>query len=648
MRLERFVELKTKLAIGGLLIVALAAGAVWYFHGTRKLTEADSIIIGDFLNGAGDAVFDGSLREALAISLAQSPLLNLISAEKVTEALRAESLPATSQLTRELAPRLCQHLGASVYLTGAINKDGTGYSVRLNANQCANSSEVASARAYAEHKDDVVHALGSAASELRGKLGEDPASLQKFDLPLEQATTSSLEALKSFAEGRRLTREQGSIEAVPALKKATELDSRFALAYSNLAVGYYNLNQNALAADRIRQAFELADRQTVRDRLHITTLYYDLGTGDVGKAIQSYKEWVQLYPRDDIAKGNLASEYFLIGDYDQAANYAQQALRLDPGSAAWYENVSTAYIALMRLEEAQNVLNQAFARKLDDPAMHADVYAVAFLRGDSLGMQREMEWSVGKAGGEDAMLALQADTEAYAGRLKKARELSRRAVEVAQQAQLSEPAAIWEGIAALREAAYGNVQEARAGAEKALEIAPNSRDTQTLASLVFARSGDLRRSQTMLDDLAAANVSNTVVQSAWIPTIHAQTALVNQKPAQALEFLETVKPFERGQLIGNLSYSCMVPVYLRGEALLGTKQGPQALAEFQKLLDSRGIVGNCWSGALALLGQAHAQVISGATSAAKNSYQRFFDLWKTADADIPVLKTARAEFAKLK
>ena len=640
--------MKTKVVIVGIAILLLVAGAFWYFHGTKKLTEADSIIIGDLANSAGDPVFDGSLREALSISLAQSPLLNLISAEKVTEALRAESLPTTSQLTRELAPKLCQRLGATVYLTGAISKAGEGYSMRLSANQCANSDEFASAKAYAGRKDEVVHALGLAASELRAKLGESPESIRKFDLPLDRATTSSVEALKAFAEGRRLTREQGSMEAVSTLKKAIELDPRFALAYSNLAVGYYNLNQNALAADRIRQAFELADRQTVRDRLHITTLYYDLGTGDVQKAIQSYKEWVELYPRDDIAKGNLASEYFLIGDYEQAANYAQQALRLDPGSAAWYENVSTAYIALMRLEEAQNVLNQAFARKLDDSAMHADLYAVAFLQGDAAGMQHEMEWSVGKAGGEDAMLALQADTEAYAGRLKKARELSKRAVEVAQQAQLAEPAAIWQGIAALREAAYGNLQEARAGAEKALEIAPNSRDTQTLASLVFVRSGDLRRSQSMLDDLAAANVSNTVIQSAWIPTIHAQAALMNQKPVQALEFLEAVKPFERGQLIGNLSYSCMVPVYLRGEAFLGTKQGPQALAEFQKLLDSRGIVGNCWSGALALLGQARAQVISGATNAAKNSYQRFFDSWKAADADIPILKAARAEFARLK
>jgi tetratricopeptide (TPR) repeat protein len=640
--------MRTKLIIAGLLLVLLGAGVYWYSRGGTKLTDSDSLLLADFVNSTGDPVFEGALGEALAISLGQSPVLNLISPEKVAEALRSQGLAARASVTRDLASKLCQNLGATVYLTGSVAKDGNSYVLRLAAFRCATASEIASVKSEADSRDQAVHALGLAAAELRGQFGEDPATLQKFNLPLERATTASLEALKAFTEGRRLSREQGAIEAVAPLKKAIEGDARFALAYSNLAVSYYNLNQNALAADRIRQAFELADRQTVRDHLHITTLYYDLGTGDVQKAIASYKEWVQLYPRDDIAKGNLASEYFLIGDYEQAANFAQQALRLDPGSSAWYENVATAYIALMRLEEAQNVINQAFARKLDDAAMHSDLYALAFLQNDAVAMQREMDWSVGKPGGEDDMLALQADTEAYVGHVKKARELSRRAVEAAQSAQLAEPAAIWQGIAALREAAYGNMQEARTGADRVLEIAPKSRDAQTLVSLVLARAGDVRRAQSMMDDLSAAHISNTVVQSAWLPTIRAQAELIGQKPGKAIELLEVVKPYERGQLIGNLSYSCMVPAYLRGEAYLGAGQGPQAFAEFQKLIDSRGVVGNCWSGALALLGQARAQALSGSKSAAKNSYQRFFELWKTADTDVPILKSARVEFAKLK
>ena len=640
--------MKAKLAIAGLLLVVAAAGFFWYSQQGTKLSDTDTILIANFSNATGEPVLDGSLQEALAISLSQSPSLNLVSVEKVAEALRSLGRPLETVVTRDLAPQLCQRLGATVYLTGSISKDGSGYALRLDATRCSSDDAVAHSQSDAAGKGDVVRALGMAAKDLRGKFGEDAASLQKFDLPLDRAATGSLDALKAFSEGRRLAREKGAIDAVPALRKAIESDSRFALAHSNLAVAHYNLNQNALAADHIRQAFELADRQTVRDRLHITTLYYDVATGDVQKAIASYKEWVRLYPRDDIAKGNLSSEYFLIGDYDQAATLAQQALRLDPGSTAWYENLATAYIALQRLEEAQSILDQAFARKLDDPSMHADLYALAFLRGKPAGMEREIAWSAGKPGGEDTMLALRADTEAYAGHVQRARELSRRAVEVAQNAQLTEPAAIWQGMAALREAVYGNLEEARKDADKVLDLAPKSRDAQILAILVLTRIGDVRRAQTMRDDLAAANVSNTVVQSAWLPTIRAQAEMVRGKPVKALELLDLVKPYERGQLIGNLSYSCMIPVYVRAEAYLGAKRGPQALVEFQKLIDSRGVVGNCWSGALAHLGQGRAQALSGSTNAARTSYQEFFALWKNADPDIPILKSARAEFAKLK
>jgi len=640
--------MRTKLLLTVLLIVLFVAGGFWYSGNGIKLTEKDVLLLGDFENSTGDVVFDGSLREALSIGLAQSPVLNLVSAEKVAEALRSQSLAPNTSVNRERARRLCGHVGATVFLTGAIAKDEGTYRLQLRTFECASSKEISSAKSEAQGKSEVVHALGEAAAKLRTQLGENPDSVKKFNLPLERATSSSLEAIKSFADGRRLSREKGSLDALPALKKAIELDPKFALARSNLAVSYYNLNQNALAADSIRQAFELADRQTVRERLHITTLYYDLGTGDVQKAIQSYKQWVDLYPRDDIAKGNLASEYFLIGDYELAANFSSQALSLDPGSVAWYENAAIADIALMRLREARYILNLAASRRLEDSAIHTDVYALAFLQGDTSAMQRELEWSVGKAGGEDAMLALQADTEAYEGHLQKARELSRRAVQAAQAANLAEPAAIWQGISALRDAVYGKTQEARAGADKVLTIAPNSRDAQTLTILVLARLGEQRRAQRMLDDLAAAHVSNTVVQSAWVPTVRAQLDLVNQKPAQALERLQAVKSYERGQLIGNLSYSCMIPAYLRGEAYLATKQGGLALAEFEKLAGNRGIIGNCWSGALGLLGQARAQAMAGSRNAARNSYQRFFELWKTADPHLAILEAARAEFAKLK
>ncbi len=326
--------MKAKLAFAALLLVLVAAGFYWYSGRGTKLSVTDSILIGDFTNATGDPVFEGTLREALAVDLAQSPSLNLVSVEKVGEALRSLGRPAGTRVTREIAPKLCPVLGATVYLTGSVAKDGSGYSLRLDASRCSGDEAVAVAKSDAADKRQALRALGTAAADLRGKFGEEPASLQNFGLPLERATTASLDALAAFTEGRRLAREKGAMEAVPALKRAVELDPRFALAHSNLAVAYYNLSQNALAADQIRQAFELADRQTVRDRLHITTLYYDLATGDVQKAIASYKEWVRLYPRDDIAKGNLSSEYFLVGDYEQAASRCTLIFTRWPSCAA--------------------------------------------------------------------------------------------------------------------------------------------------------------------------------------------------------------------------------------------------------------------------------------------------------------------------
>jgi tetratricopeptide (TPR) repeat protein len=640
--------MRSKLAIAAILVAAALLFGYWYLHRGPKLADTDTIVLIDFSNSTGDTTFDGALQEALAVSLGESPWLNMVSAEKVDEAVRSLGRTTDDSVTPQIAPKVCERSGARAYVAGAIAKDVNNFSVALRAVNCATSESIAKADSEAGSKDTVLHALGIAANKLRANLGETRESIQKFSMPLERATTSSVDALKAYSQGRKLSREKGALEAVAFLKKAVELDPKFALAHSNLAVAYYNLSQNALASEEIRQAFELGDRQTGRDRLHITTLYYDLGTGDVQKAIASYKEWTQLYPRDDIAKGNLSSELFLVGNYEEAASTAEEALRLDPGSAAWYENVSTADISLLRLDQAQAVLNEAVSRKLDDPAMHSDLYALAFLRSDSAAMERELAWAIGKPGGEDTLLALQADTEAYSGHLKKAREFSRRAVDSARQAQLAEPAALWAGLSALREAVFGYPDEAKKGANEILKIAPESRDAKVLAALVFARANDAQSAQSIVDDLGARYVSDTVIQKVWLPTIHAQLELLRENPAKAIEFLEPAKPFERGQLIGNLSSACLIPVYLRGEAYVSARQGMQALTEFQKIQDSRGVVVNCWAGPLSRLGQARAQSLAGYSTAARGAYQDFFALWKDADPEIPVLRSARAEFAKLK
>jgi eukaryotic-like serine/threonine-protein kinase len=640
--------MKIRLLIAAVLMVAAASGVYSYLSRGPKLQENDAVLLADFRNSTGDPVFDGSLREALGISLAQSPYVNILSPEKISESLRSLGRTGAEPLLADLARQVCHHAGARVFVAGQIAREESHYSVSLDALNCATGSKLAKARAGARNKQQVLHALASAATELRKEFGEPPDSIQRFDTPLERAVSPSLEAVKLYSEGRRLTREKGALEGLAPLKEAVDIDARFALAYASLAVSHYNLNQNALAAEEIRQAFEMGDRQTARERLQITTLYYDLGTGDVQKAIASYKQWAQLYPRDDVPRGDLSSEYFLTGDYEDAALSAKEALRLEPSSIAWYENLSTADIALLHLEEAQSILDEAFAKKLDDPSMHANLYALAFLRGDPAAMAHEVASAAGKPGGEDMMLALQADTEAYSGHLKKARELSRRAVESARKSQLAEPAAIWQGLGALREAAFGNPDEARKWADGILPLAPNSRDAGVLTALVLARAGDAGRSRQILDDLRARYISNTLMQTVWIPTIRAQAELTAGNPRAAADLLQAPQPYERGEPIGNLTNCCMIPVYLRGEASLGMRQGPRALAEFGKILESRGIVVNCWAGSLARLGNARAQALIGNAAAARIAYQQFFWQWKDADSEIPVLRAARAEYAKLR
>jgi len=345
--------------------------------------------------------------------------------------------------------------------------------------------------------------------------------------------------------------------------------------------------------------------------------------------------------------GNLSSEYFVIGDYQNAAKYAESALKIDADSAAWYENYSTALLALSRVDEAEKSLNEAFSRKLDDPALHANLYEVAFAKGDTALMEQQLRWAESKPNGEDSILAAQSDTEAYYGRLKKARAYTQRAVESAKRAALTESAAIWEVEAGMREVMFGFPDEAKKHTEAALQYAPESKDVRALASFVYARVGDEQRSQKILDDLRALYVSNMVIQKAWLPVVQAQMSLRKKHYADVVRGLQGVTPYERGQLTGNLSDSCMIPAYLRGEAELGAKDGPGALAEFEKFRANAGVVGSCWSAPLGKLGEARARRLMKPDSSAQQAYAKFLALWKDADADIPVLKQARAEAAKL-
>ena len=638
--------MKTRILLAATIVAGALCAGYWWWQRPTSLGEADLLLLGDIANATGENNFDGTLREALRVALLQSPYLNLVSDEKIHSILREAGQRDGAELTEALLPAVCGKAGAQAYLTGKISRDGSGYVVKLTVDRCTGARRMAKAVAHAGRTDLVVQHLGEAARTLRQDLGESPQSIVKYDVPLERATTPILASLRAYEEARRMIREKGDLEAVPLYKRAIDLDSRFAMAHSGLAVSYYNLNQMGKASDEVRQAYEAGDRQTYREHLNIATLYYDLAQGDIEKAIGGYKEYIRAYPRDDVAMGNLSSEYFVIGDYAAAAKFAEAALKIDPDSAAWYENYSTALLALSRPLEAEKVLQEAFSRKLDDPSLHANLYAVGFAKGDFALMQRELSWAAGKPNGEDSLLAAQSDTEAYFGHLQKAREYTRRAVESAKKAELPESAAVWEVEAAMREAMFGYPEEARKHVESALQLAPESKDVRALASLVFARLGEDSKAQKILDDLRALYVSNMVIQKAWLPVVQAEMKLRKKQYADAINSLEGVTPYEKGQLTGNLSDSCMIPAFLRGEAQLGAGNARQALAEFQKFSTDAGIVGSCWSAPLAKLGMARAEAMSGSTSRAKEAYAKFLEQWKSADPEIPALRQAKAEAAK--
>jgi eukaryotic-like serine/threonine-protein kinase len=636
-------------AAAAAIVLVLVVGAYFYFHRAPILTEKDTIVLADFVNTTGEAVFDGpTLKEALAVDLGQSPFLNILSEDKVTETLRLMGRTPEEHLTKDVTKEICERAGGKVYVAGSIASLGSEYVVSLDAFNCSTGDAVAREQAQTNGKEKLLATLSETASKLRGKLGESLASIQKFDAPLDQATTSSLEALKLFSLGVKARREKGVLEGATEFRRAVELDPNFAMAHANLAICEYDLNQIAFSKSEISKAFELRDRVTQREKLHITTFYYDIGTGEIEKATESYKDWIQTYPRDAQAHLDLGVEYSETGQYDQAVPEFREALRLEPDNVIEIGDLAAVYMSLNRLDEAQTIFSDAEARKIGDAFLRESIYGLAFLRDDAPTMRKEVEWSAGKPGFEDAMLAMQADTEAYGGHLKRARELSKRAAASASSADAKETGALWQVFGALREAVFGIQKDAHEDAAAALAMAPDSRDTQILAGLVFARTGDAGRAHALVESLNKSYPVNTILQSEWIPAINAQVELGRGNGAKAVELLQPAATYEFGQVIGSLNNSCMYQVYLRGEAYLQAKQGTAAAGEFQKLLDHRGIVWNCWSGALAHLGLARARAEAGDTGGARTAYQDFFALWKDADPDIPVLQQAKAEYAKLK
>jgi Tfp pilus assembly protein PilF len=626
------------------VFLIVAAGIIFYSHRATALRPADSIVLADFDNKTGDPVFDETLKQALAVDLGQSPFLNIVSDRKVAAALRLMGRTPDQPAVGEVAREVCQRVGGKAMLAGSISALGNDYVIGLNAINCATGDALVKQQVEAAGKEHVLKAVGNAATEMRGKLGESLVSVRKFDTPIEEATTSSLEALKAYSTGRETWREKGDAAATPFYRRAIEIDPNFPLVYAATAVSYDNLGQFNLAIENATRAYQLRERVSEREKYRIEALYYFAVTGELEKSKQVYELWRQSYPRDGVPAGNLGFIFGQLGQWEKALPQQQDAMRLEP-SAVGYAALAQNEFALNNFDRGKAWLEKAAANKVDSYLVRVQRYQGAFLSGDQDEMQQQLAWAAGRPGEEDWLLSTQSDTEAYFGHLGKAREFSQRAVISAQRADAKETAASWQANAALREAEFGNAASARQNAMAALALAPG-RMVQSLAALALARAGDGARAQKLADSLNQGFPQSTILQGYWLPAIHSATALNEKDPARALQALQTANAYELGQS-DPLQFGMLYPIYLRGQAYLLAHNGKAAAAEFQKIIDHRGVVLNFPLGALAHLGLARAYALQGDTAKARAAYKDFLDLWKDADPGIPILQQAKAEYAKL-
>jgi tetratricopeptide (TPR) repeat protein len=627
------------------LVIALAIGGWLLFtQKAHALTEKDTVVLADFANTTGDAVFDDTLKQALAVDLGQSPFLNILSEDKVRQTLREMTRSPNERLTRDLAREVCERAGSKAYLSGSIAALGTQYVIGLNAVNCQTGDSLAQELMVASGKEQVLKALEKATTSLRKKVGESLSTIQKFDVPIEEATTPSLEALKAYTLAHSALHVKDDIPAAISLyKRAINLDANFAEAYLGLATSYWNAGEAELAAQNAKRAYELRNRVGERAKLSIETHYQVQATGNLGEAEKTLGLQAQTYPRDGSVFGNLGVVHSEMGQYDKAIAEDLQGLALDPARTINYANLATAYQMANRLEDSQSTIQQARKRNLDSPFLHQREYALAFLQADADEMAQQITWAMGKSGVEDLFLALEANTEAYGGKLRKARELASRAITSAEQEQDKESAATHEAVWALWEANFGNSAVAHRHAIAALALS-TGRYIQPIAATALAIAGDATRAQSLATDLEKRFPEDTVLTFVHAPTIRAAAEVTRKNPSKAIEILQPAISLELGE---NDESFALYPVYVRGGAYLAVHQGSEAAAQFQKIIDHRSIVLNEPIGALAHLQVGRAYALQGNTAKARAAYQDFLTLWKDADSDIPILKQAKAEYAKL-
>jgi tetratricopeptide (TPR) repeat protein len=625
--------------IGAAAAVLVLAVASWLYYSKRAqaLTEKDFIVLSEFANTTGDAMFDGTLKQALTVKLGESPFLNVFPESRVRETLSFMGKSPEERVTSQLARDVCQRKGLKATLNGTISSLGSTYVVTLEALSCATGDSLAREQMEAASKEEVLKALGKAATSIRGKLGESLSMVKKYNAPIDQATTSSLEALKAYTLGNEQRDKGKQLESIPFFKRAAELDTNFAMAYARLGATYNNLGEQQLSDENTTKAYELRDRVSERERFYITSHYYSDVIRDSNKTIETLELWKQTYPRDYIPWNNLAGSHSYIGQFEKVIEYAREAVRLDPTIQWAYSELAYAYLNLNRYDEARTVIEQSLASKVDFIDIHEVLFNIAFIQGDAAAMQRQIDWTKGKPE-EGIGLWWQGDAAAFAGQRKKSKEFLRRSVEAAQRLNLKGPAAGRAAGLAAGDAFYGNCRDAREEIAEALKIARPWWVDQA-ASDVYAMCGEPAKAQPFVDKLAKQFASDPVAQATTVAQSRAAIELYRGNAAKAVELLQGAAPYE---------YARTGVIFIRAQAYLQLKKGAEAAAEFQKILDRRGAAATDDTYPLSHLGMARAAALAGDTSKARKFYQDFFALWKDADPDIPLLLQARAEYAKLK
>ena len=634
-----------KLWAGAAVAVLLAAAIGFYFLHARRanaLTEKDSILLADFVNTTGDSVFDGTLKQALAVQLEQSPYFNITPESRIQEALKFMGRSADERLTNDVAHEICLREGIKAMLTGSISSLGSHYVIDLNAVNVQNGDSIAREQAEADSKEAVLKTLDTAASNLRSKLGESVASIQKFTTPLEQATTSSLEALQSFSLGQEEHQRLADERAIAPLKRAIELDPNFAMAYATLGVVYSNLAQTSLSDQTLQKAFELKDRASEHERLYITAHYYSELQRDVDKTISTYQSWINTYPHETTALDNISLQYIAIGQYEKALASSGQAMRLDSKDRFAYQNVAEAYMHMNRFDETKTILDKANAQGMYLFVAPFARYIIGFMQHDEAAMQHAAGISHDDFSKALVML-FQMQAEYYQGKVKTGRRAAAQLVDFSKKAGMTEFAASMFLLGPSFEAEMGDLSGAPPAINAALRMAKD-RDTRTEAAMLMARTGDASGAERILADLAKQYPNDTMLNSGWIPMARATAEIQNNNSGKAVELMESARPYELGSGPLSLGYW---PNYVRAEAYLKAHDGAKAATEYKIILDHQGVDPVNPLYALAHLSLGRAYALQGDSAKARTAYQDFLAIWKDADSDVPVLKQAKAEYAKL-